>query len=523
MADVFDDSFDSIDFDVIDQNVEAADSVVCVTASSPIHEPDPDPDLDSDPGPEPEPKKPPNARRRCQRTKQTTLQKRQVVAYLASQESKEELPGTEEMAGPSDATQYCQSVLSKLVTQKDVLTEAFLKEVLESLPQRDDLSATELYRLWKDEARKRITKFSVTLSHKLSPLVQIMLDQKLAANMETTFVEVDTHQPSLKDMVWRYERCFNTWIDDAACVSFKATNTRLLGQVEVKDIYILTFFAFCTCRRARDDNILQLGLVGASTSGKSTLFESCLAEGSHVTTNEQGVGRFQVGNKPVLLFHDVEIRTIALSKDTEKIKTIARTEPTVTKIHGSTYTLQPLFLFFSSNERLMTHKFVDGADNKPFQWRLYHSQVNELGGKKRATDENLKAVQNRFIECFVRKPPKLIVDDLPKSGGFLRIHGILGMYRRIIAIMEKYHPSDFHSPVLRQYVLHGLCSNYARFVSIMLIKNELGESEEDAKPSTSASTSHQDFFSAGEVNACLRNLIAKHIDISLQTSLLQYL
>jgi len=408
----------------------------------------------------------------------------------------------------SDTLQYHGAMMSKLVTHKDIVTESFLKDVIDALPHRNDLSATELSRLWKDEARKRITQFSLTLSHKLSPLVQIMLDQKLASAMEHTFVEVDTTQPTLHDMVQRYERCFNTWIDDAHCVSFRATNTRLLGKVDIKDMYVLTFFTFCTCRRARNDNILQLGLVGCSTSGKSTLFEACLMEGSHVTTNEQGVGRFQVGNKPVLMFHDIEIRSLALSKDTEKIKTIARTEPTVTKIHSSTYTLQPLFLFYSSNERLMTHKFTDGLTNHPFQWRMYHGQVNELsgGGKKRATEENLAAIQNRFIEAFVRKPPKLNPRDIPNSGGFQRIHGILGMYMRVLSLMEKYEPSDFFSPVLRQYVLHGLCSNYQTYASVMLEESETEESNK-----------------RNQLQERLRALIYKHIDRSLQHSLLRYL
>jgi len=230
-------------------------------------------------------------------------------------------------------------------------------------------------------------------------------------------------------------------------------------------MFILTFFAFLTCKRAKNDNILQLGLVGCSTAGKSTLFEACLMEGSHVTTNEAGVGRFQVGNKPVLMFHDINIRTLAMSKDTEKIKTIARTEPTVTKIYSTVYTLQPLFLFYSSNERLMTHKF-DGPLERPHFSRTYGSQVMETG-KKRISDDSLAAVQNRFLEAFVRSPPPLNKDDLPSSGGFQRIHAVLGLFRRIVAIMRHYEPQQFFSPVLVKYVLHGLCANNAKHSKLM--------------------------------------------------------
>lgn len=423
--------------------------------------------------------------------------------------------------------QYYSSLLKKLVTHKDVVTETFLKEVIGSLPYRDNLSAAELSHLWKEEARKRITKFSVTLSHKLGPLVQIMLDEKLSDNLESTFVEVSTMQPSLHDMVGRYSRCFDTWIDDFQSVSYNAVNTRLLGRVDIKDMFVLTFFVFCTCRRTRYDNILQLGVVGCSTSGKSTLFESCLLEGSHMTTNDQGVGRFEVGHKSILLFHDISIRTLVLSKDTEKIKTIARTEPTVTKIHGSTNILKPLFLFYSSNERLMTHKFLDNLTRQPLQWRSYPGQVNEMAGfggggghRKKATDEHLSAIQNRFIEVFVRKPPKLNPNDLPQSGNFQRIHGILGMYPRIMATMEKYTPDQFFSPVLKQYVLHGLCKNYLDYVWVVMLRKGTVAPTGAALASAIKEEMTSDVLA---LNTRLRALVDRHIDPSLQDSLLHYL
>jgi hypothetical protein len=352
-----------------------------------------------------------------------------------------------------------------LITAREQITETFLKEIIDTLPEPPNTSAVELARAWKDEARKRIGDMSVTLSHRVQPIVQLLLEEKLAKTMDKSFLTVEIAEPLLEDMANRYKKCFNIWIDASQHVSFKATNTRLLGNVSAKDMYILTYFAFLTCKRAKCDNILQLGLVGCSTAGKSTLFEACLMEGSHVTTNEAGVGRFQVGNKPVLMFHDISIRTLVASKDTEKIKTIARTEPTVTKIYSTVYTLPPLFLFYSSNERLMTHKF-SGPLERPHFSRTYPSQVMETG-RKRTSEESLAAVQNRFIEAFVRSPPPLNKDDLPTSGGFQRIHAILGLFKRIVAIMRHHEPEDFFSNVLVQYVLHGLCANNAQHSSVM--------------------------------------------------------
>lgn len=357
------------------------------------------------------------------------------------------------------------SEIKNLVSARDRITETFLKEIIDSLPDAPvNSSAVESARLWKDEAKRKITNLSATLSHKVQPIVNLLLEQKMTSNFDKLFSTVATFEPDMCDMATRYRKCFNIWVDDDVHVSFKATNKQLLGKISEKDLYILTFFSFLTCKRTKYDNMLQLGLVGCSTSGKSTLFEACLMEGSHVTTNESGVGRFQVGNKPVLMFHDVNIRTLAISKDTEKIKTIARTEPTVTKIHSTVYTLSPLFLFYSSNERLMSHKFP-GPPSRPHMYRFYHSQVDQVG-KKRVSEESLLAIQNRFIEAFVSHPPPLQTSDLPQSGGFQRIHAILGLFERIINLLLKYSPADFYSPVTVQYVTSGLVTNVGLYNKI---------------------------------------------------------
>lgn len=382
--------------------------------------------------------------------------------------------------------------LKTFITAREIVTESFLREVIDSLPAPPDCSAVELSRAWKEEAKKKIANMSVTLSHKVQPIVQLMLEQKLANSMDKSFSTIQTVELSLHEMAKKYSQCFNSWIDAHQCVSFKATNARLLGNVNVKDMFILTFFVFLTCKRTKNDNILQLGLVGCSTAGKSTLFEACLMEGSHVTTNESGVGRFQVGNKPVLMFHDINIRTLAISKDTEKIKTIARTEPTVTKIHSTVYTLPPLFVFYSSNERLMSHKF-ENPQSKLHYNKLYQSQVNDYG--KKVSNESLLAIQNRFIEAFVRSPPPIDKNDLPHSGGFQRMHAIIGLFRRVTRIMKQYNKQDFFSPIMIQYVLHGLCANCSKHTEI---------TQADGK----------------EV---LKELVHKHVQPELQKSLLDLL
>jgi len=354
-----------------------------------------------------------------------------------------------------------------LLTSRELRVEHHLEDIFKNLSAPQNRSASEMARVWRDEVKQKLAAMSVTVTHKTAPLVQILLDQKVAYEMSRNFVSVRTRELDIATMVSNYRDCFETWIDDSDSVNFKATNTDLLGRLSAKDMYTLTFFSMCTNHRVHNDNILQLGLVGRSSCGKSTLFESVLMEGSHITTQEPGVGRFSTGNKPVLMFHDVSVQALAQSRDTDKIKTIARTEPTAVKVHGTTEDLNPLFIFYSSNERLMGHDFPPSPCSQ--SWTVsgirYNHQV-VMNGKRALSEDCLLAIQNRFIECFVRKAPPLHRDRLPRSGGFRRLHGVLGMFRRVLSILAAHDADDFVSPVLCQYVLKGLAGNAAVYGAI---------------------------------------------------------
>ena len=358
-----------------------------------------------------------------------------------------------------------------LVSKRDVVVEDFLNQVFDSLTIPLHTSPSELARQWKEEVKEKISNHSIVLSHRTSPLVDILLEQKVKQVLNSTFVKVQSSEPDFKTMVENYNKCFDAWVDNESCVSFKAYNKNLLGNLSAKDAWILTFFAFCTNQRTQGDNLLQLGLTGCSTSGKSTLFESILIEGAHITTSEAGVGRYNVGSKPVLMFHDIPVSTLVSGKDVEKIKTIARTEPTVAKVHSSTEPLPPLFLFYSSNERLLTHEFHPDKTKPLMNWRHYGSQAVKPG-QKRISQEHVTAVQNRFIEVFVRQRPQLEIQYLPTSGGFKRMHGVLGMFERILAILSKYESKDFHSPYLYLYALKAL-SRYSSLYEITMERKDI--------------------------------------------------
>lgn len=164
------------------------------------------------------------------------------------------------------------------------------------------------------------------------------------------------------------------------------------------------------------------------------------------------------------MFHDVNIATL-VGADVERIKSLARSETTVVKIHSSTTTVSPLFVFYTSNERLFKHVIPAAYSEKGYQVTC-PSQV-ESPGKKRISDENLEAIKARFLELYVFKTPQQSKEDLESSGTFSRNHFIHGTFDRALQLLEKYPVKAFHSRHLPAYVLSGLTKNAATMESVM--------------------------------------------------------
>jgi len=187
------------------------------------------------------------------------------------------------------------------------------------------------------------------------------MNQREENEMEDLFYHMLVPQMTRREKSRIYGIMFARFIDNPS-VSFATGNPRLLGKIAPVDMWFLTFFVFVTCRRVRGDNLLQLGCVGMSTCGKSTIIEEPIRRTSHQLLSstsssggDAGVGRFEVGKKNAIMLHDIAIGKI-FGSDFEKLKAICRAETTVAKIHGHVAVLPPLHLFYSSNQRLMTHK-----------------------------------------------------------------------------------------------------------------------------------------------------------------------
>jgi len=344
--------------------------------------------------------------------------------------------------------------ISKYVSSREREIEDLLLGIFEALSVPNNASAAELAKIWKEEVKKKVSALSVTLSHKVTPLIQILLDMKMNHLMNQDFVRIVAREPDMLTLIEHYNILFSSWfelMDDH--VSYRALNPDLLGKLSAKDMFVLTYFVFLTNHRSKGDKVLQLGICGPSSCGKSSIFENPLLEGAHVTTiTEKGVGRFDVGDKPVLLLQDINIRYLVEGKDADNFKKIARTETTVTKVFGSVNTLPNLFVFYSSNQRLLDHEF---PTNPNYKWKNYPSQVREAVYKP-IQKEHLEAVQFRYIEAFVRSKPPLNPKYMPE-GGFSRLHAIMGSIPSVCLILQDRKKEDFHSEKFLQYVLGGLC------------------------------------------------------------------
>ena len=164
-----------------------------------------------------------------------------------------------------------------------------------------------------------------------------------------------------------------------------------------------------------------------------------------------------------VVFHDINIATL-VGADVERVKSLARSETTVVKIHSSTTTVSPLFVFYTSNERLFKHS-IPATNNRGFS-QSCPSQAEEVG-KKRVSAENLEAVKARFLEMYVFKAPQQDKHDLERCNTFSREHFIFGTFNRAISLLEKYPKTAFHSLHLPAYVLSGLSKNAALMESTM--------------------------------------------------------
>lgn len=348
--------------------------------------------------------------------------------------------------------------INKLISQKDAYTEVFLNKIVSLLKLPQNATPDEIHAAWTNQMSSTISDMSSILWHRLNPYVQILLQRKMKNIISDQMVTIDVASEPLVDLVTKYKICFNTWID-SEYVLFNTLNREALGNLSMKDYFILQFFIMGTNVRVRGDHCLQLGIVGKSSVGKSTLFESPLSEISHYYVNERGTGRFKTDGKAILFFHDVDMKTLVFCRDKDLIKTLARTEATQAKVHSSICCIPPIHLLYTSNTKLFNYNRTGS--------NTFGSAFETDVPVKEKNKAHVDSFKMRFLECFCFKRPLNIHQDwLPCAGMFQKQHMILGIYDRVVDILLKISSNAFYKPVQIHYILAGLTKNAQLYNSV---------------------------------------------------------
>lgn len=329
--------------------------------------------------------------------------------------------------------------------------EDIFKEESQHLPP--NLSKDEQHNLILKRTQMRLLSLSSSLLVKIGPCVKTILAAKGYSELENEYATIQvTSLPPLEKALL-YRRMFDRFINAPNSISLACSNHRLLGEIDIKDVFVLTLFCMITCKRVRGDDMLQLFVSGQSSSGKTRLIEAVLMRTAHNlvcsnSSSDAGVGRFEIGDKNILLLHDTSLKSL-FGPDCDRLKAMARGETLMAKTHGSVVVVDPAFLFATSNERLFDH-LIQQPGKLPIKLVSHVKETAKLHG------EHIRAFRNRFLEFHLRSRPFQEEHDLRASDNFSKEDFILGVYPTILGLMSKYQPHQFHSFYFIAYILSGL-------------------------------------------------------------------
>ncbi len=364
-------------------------------------------------------------------------------------------------SAPPSADAIPISPTSILLSNKEILTEEFLKSFLEGFEQRNgsfsDLPADLSIQEQLLKAEQELSECSILFSHKYNPIVKAFIKAQFEKHLNARYGVIAIEMEDEETMADMYLNCYWHFISDFDSIHFAALDRSLIKNIHMADYFTLMFYSMSTVKRQEGDNCLSLLIVGASSTGKTAIFESPLQQVSHNFTNESGVGRFNCNGKSVLLLHDVPINVLTRARDMEKLKAIARTEPVSVKVHSKTISLSPIFIVATSNQLLYSHRFKH-PERKGINFKTFYT--SDIQPSPSMTEADTKAIKYRFIEMMVRQRPIIPSECIPKSGTFKRNHLIKGLYGDIVFLLEDYNRDDFGSEYVFLYALIALSKNF---------------------------------------------------------------
>ena len=350
-----------------------------------------------------------------------------------------------------------QNMLSQLLTKKEKLSEEFLNVLMSSLENENEFeySADLTFQERIASAERKLMGFSSVLANKLKPIFRDLVNEHNQNEMASKFAVINAQNDNEEDLSEKYKTCFLHFINSDD-VNFEAANKNLIKTMDMKDYFTVVFYSQLTCRRSAGDNLLQIIIGGKSSTGKTFIFENPLGEVIHNVSSDSGVGKYKVGSKTTIGFHDISLKSLLVGSQVDKIKSFCRTETIQVKIHSKTNSVKPSFVFISSNQRMNHHRFKTAKKDGFLKRTLYKS---DLKASKTIHEEDIAAVRNRFIELTVREKPFIPENAIPSSTTFKRDDAIKGLHHIVIQILEKYQKSDLSTDYLYLYPIIGLSRN----------------------------------------------------------------
>jgi hypothetical protein len=162
------------------------------------------------------------------------------------------------------------TLVKQMLTSKEKVVEKFIHIFLDTLERENQLAgvpADLAKQLRFEMAFKKVSELSLVLGHRLESLIKYVLNQREADQLVGLYANITASSPSCEESSQAYQECFDAFVDDESSVHFEAGDHSLIGKLSPKNAYILTFFSFLTVRRAKGDNVLQLLMVGKSSTG----------------------------------------------------------------------------------------------------------------------------------------------------------------------------------------------------------------------------------------------------------------
>jgi len=361
-------------------------------------------------------------------------------------------------------------IRKSLLNKRDLLTENFLQQLM------DDVESSLPEHMTDAEKSEEMSKYVMSKLHeigsilavKFNGLVKTMVDYRKSQNFVQELATISVPEISVKEKTEVYKRMFFRFLDSDS-VSYRVLNACYLGGLTHEELFILTYFVFATCQRSRGDGILQLYISGITSTGKTKLLETPLMPSAHQmvssTNGDAGCGRFTTKSKSIVILHDVNIGVL-FSADMSMYKAMARSEECTAKVHSSTESVAPVFLFVTSNDRMFDHKIPPQKQGQ-LPTKL-PSQVFQ-SGNKRPRMEHVDAMLSRFLEVHVRKACHQDAEDLRRSDCFRKIHLVLALYDRVLDIVASKTPDHFHSKYMYHYLLSSLeknCELYCKYTDV---------------------------------------------------------